>query len=213
MSAETIAPTQAAITPVTVNVTDFKLSVEYPTPTIPSSWVYVLRLSGERYYVGYTEQLTGRLDDHFKGSPQSAAWTRMYKPLDVVLVVKGGDRALESQLTLNYMRKFGWERVRGGQYVRAQLPIPHEFEDKNSCFRCRGPHFVANCPQLPRQGPNQRIVEATIPKREEPPGEDVLTLMWLFVFYVAIKWIAGIRDAAWGAYDRVRFHASAKKNA
>ncbi len=50
---------------------------------IPKSFwtVYVLKLSNNKYYVGFTSHLGGRLQEHKKGSVNS---TKIYRPFELV---------------------------------------------------------------------------------------------------------------------------------
>lgn len=86
-----------------------------------TSYVYVLRLQGDHYYVGTTENLSKRLHDHFHG--HGSAWTQLNRPECVVEVVPGG-REREKAKTLEVMREFGWEKTRGYCWSQTQLKSP-----------------------------------------------------------------------------------------
>jgi len=85
------------------------------------SYVYVLRLQDDFYYVGTTENLSKRLHDHFHG--QGSAWTQLHRPVSVVQVALGG-KAEEKALTLSSMKLHGWKKVRGYAWSQASLSCP-----------------------------------------------------------------------------------------
>ena len=78
--------------------------------------VYVLELAHGRWYVGASleRNFARRTSAHFSGT--GAVWTRVYRPLRVVEVVKGGDYIVENAVTKRYMQRYGIDRVRGGAY-------------------------------------------------------------------------------------------------
>jgi hypothetical protein len=49
--------------------------------------VYVLRLEEGKYYVGWTGDIRRRIEEHFDG--RGASWTRLYPPLEVLLIKIG----------------------------------------------------------------------------------------------------------------------------
>ena len=112
--------------------------------------VYLLKLANNKYYVGYSVNMESRIDAHFRG--EGSAWTRAFKPLKVQETHENKDKAYETQLTLEYMRKYGWQNVRGGPYVQVDMPNPpQEFETRMTCFRCRSnTHLVRDCPNRKR---------------------------------------------------------------
>lgn len=85
-------------------------------------WLYVLRLEQGKYYVGITSKKDPqrRIMEHMNGF-YTAQWVKKYKPLEAVEVLDIGnitkaeaDR-LELQRTLQYMKKWGYQNVRGGK--------------------------------------------------------------------------------------------------
>jgi predicted GIY-YIG superfamily endonuclease len=100
-------------------VTTTDLSHAYFPPAL--SYVYVLRLQDECYYVGTSETLGKRLHDHFCG--QGSAWTQLHRPACVVEITEGG-KAEEKVKTLEYMQKQGWEKVRGYAWTQKDLKFP-----------------------------------------------------------------------------------------
>ena len=112
----------------------------------------------ENDHIFYANRQTDRhsiekIEEHFKNG--GSQWTKMYKPLSVVKVIPNCDDYDEDAYTLRYMNKYGIENVRGGQFVRLEIPkeelkfIKSSFRSSgNLCFRCgKSGHFIANCNQ------------------------------------------------------------------
>lgn len=80
--------------------------------------VYVLALEGGRFYVGQGINLKRRFTQHAEG--EGSSWTRLHPPVAMIEVIptayadsKVAD-AKENEVTIDYMRRFGWRNVRGG---------------------------------------------------------------------------------------------------
>ena len=78
-------------------------------------YIYVLRLEGDAasdfyYYVGFTQDVGRRMQEHFSGN--GSEWTKAHKPLGLVEVAEG-EKADERQKTIEVMKKFGWSKTRG----------------------------------------------------------------------------------------------------
>lgn len=87
-------------------------------------WLYALRLEQGKYYIGTTTQKdpNTRIKQHVTGY-NAAKWTQKYKPIasahkPIALgnITKIEAQRLESQRTLQYMKKYGYNNVRGGDY-------------------------------------------------------------------------------------------------
>ena len=83
---------------------------------------YALALHAGKFYVGRTTNLDRRLTQHFTN--KGAKWCRQHGAARV-LMVRPGD--CERELTLELMRKYGVERVRGGPWCRCD-PIDEPVE-------------------------------------------------------------------------------------
>ena len=83
--------------------------------------VYTLLLEHNRYYVGLTQDLWGRLQAHCEG--RGCRFTRDYKPIALLHVAFGGPQ-LEKHTTLDLMRRKGWWRVRGYAWSQRHLSGP-----------------------------------------------------------------------------------------
>lgn len=81
-------------------------------------FLYTLKLTGERWYVGITKNPTKRIGSHFSGD--GAKWTRLHKPISVVTLTSAGEISnleaskIEDYETYRYASRYGLDRVRGG---------------------------------------------------------------------------------------------------
>jgi len=88
-----------------------------PTPGIQQSWrgtVYVLQLADGCIYVGFTTCLERRWHKHVSG--KGAYWTKSHPPLGILETFDNVPFAMENEVTERYIRRYGWEKVRGGDY-------------------------------------------------------------------------------------------------
>lgn len=83
-------------------------------------WLYILRLEGEKWYVGITSKTPEqRFEQHKKGFA-AAAWTREHKPIEIFDRKDLGDldreeaELFEKRVTRKYIAKYGLKNVRGG---------------------------------------------------------------------------------------------------
>ena len=86
-----------------------------------SGWVYVLKLQDSCWYVGYSADPETRIASHFLG--RGARWTQLHPPL-AVESLQPGDEKLENVVTIALMARHGFQLVRGGRYVAADMPLP-----------------------------------------------------------------------------------------
>jgi predicted GIY-YIG superfamily endonuclease len=113
--------------------------------------VYVLRLSSGKYYVGKTDNVERRFQQHLNGSGSS--WTRKYRPIAIEKTIPNASPFEEDKVTKEYMNKHGIDNVRGGSYVELELSEFHmealkmEIRGaKDLCKQCgRSGHFVKDC--------------------------------------------------------------------
>ena len=116
-----------------------------------STNIYVLRLEGGRYYVGKTDNLERRQQEHLNGT--GPAWTKKYKPVAVEEIIRNASPFDEDRYTKEYMSKYGVDKVRGGAYCQINLDdsqieaINRETRGvKDLCSKCgRAGHFAKNC--------------------------------------------------------------------
>jgi hypothetical protein len=113
--------------------------------------IYILRLEGGRYYVGKSDNVMNRYQQHLNGG--GSAWTRKYKPVSLVKTIENVSPFEEDRYVKEYMSIFGIENVRGGSYVEMNLSEFHMealkmeiWAAKDKCTQCGRPgHFVKNC--------------------------------------------------------------------
>lgn len=77
-------------------------------------FVYVLRLTDGKWFVGHTTDVAEKSLEHFV--IDDVEWKSMYKPLGVVETIDNCDVFDVTKWTLKYMAKYGIENVRGGCY-------------------------------------------------------------------------------------------------
>lgn len=81
------------------------------------SGVYVLRLEQGKFYVGASRNIQRRIENH------NSVWTQKYKPesVDDVFPAKEQIKELEREVTLMYMKRYGWENVRGAGWTKTEM--------------------------------------------------------------------------------------------
>ena len=113
--------------------------------------VYVLKLQGGNYYVGKSDDVIGRFQEHMSGT--GSAWTRKHKPLSIMESREGVNAFEEDKVTKEYMLKYGIDKVRGGAYVTEELDEVQKYSLQKElwaatdcCTQCgRKGHFVKDC--------------------------------------------------------------------
>lgn len=119
--------------------------------SMPTTNIYILKLQGGRYYIGKSDNVSKRYEQHLNGSGSS--WTNKYKPISVDKIISNASAFDEDKYTKEYMSKYGMDKVRGGSYVKLELD---DFEKqsinteiwgaKDLCTQCgRDGHFVKDC--------------------------------------------------------------------
>ena len=88
--------------------------------------LYVLECSPTKsggpatWYIGVSYALNNRIAQHASG--RGSAWTRIHPVVRIAEVRMNASLQLERDVTLQYMRRYGWEHVRGGPYSSPILP-------------------------------------------------------------------------------------------
>lgn len=85
---------------------------------IPVRTVYALLLEGDNYYIGITTDYLTRMSNHRKG--EGSKWTALHKFIDVIEIIPGALISDEKRLTIKYMHKYGWQKVRGGPWCNLE---------------------------------------------------------------------------------------------
>lgn len=114
--------------------------------------IYVLSLENSKYYVGKTDNLNFRLNNHF--NQNGSFWTIKYKPINVKKIIPNCDPYDEDKYTIIMMTKYGINNVRGGTFSRITLSneeiciiIKMINNANDNCFNCFSKsHFCMNCP-------------------------------------------------------------------
>ncbi len=91
--------------------------------------LYLLELEAGKFYVGQSYDPKARFEAHLAG--KGANWTRLYKPVRIREVrqinIQFPDAMLyENWMTLEAMERFGWENVRGGDFLALENVVVQE---------------------------------------------------------------------------------------
>lgn len=129
--------------PATINETFY--------PEDSDSCVYVLLLGENKRYVGWTNNLPVRLQEHLDG--KGSAWTKKYGYIKCEQVIPTTDRFDEDKYTKKLMAEYGIENVRGGSYITIELSpdtkllLMKELRmSTNRCLGCGRPgHYIDKC--------------------------------------------------------------------
>ena len=114
-------------------------------------YIYVLKLEDNKYYVGKSTSPFRRINQHF--SAEGAGWTKTYKPIDIHEVYHDKDNYDEDKITIQYMKQYGIENVRGGSFCTLTLSDANKQTIEQMirsvsdlCLKCgSSEHFANNC--------------------------------------------------------------------
>jgi len=117
--------------------------------------LYGLLLEEKKYYIGKSSTPAGiaqRFKAHLEGNSMGAEWTKKYRPIEIIFELHNVDPLQEDLLTLQYMREYGIDNVRGGTYAQVILSETQLIEittklrgASDKCYKCGGDHFAARC--------------------------------------------------------------------
>jgi hypothetical protein len=118
---------------------------------IKKTFIYVLRLLGDKYYIGKSENPNIRLSNHFTG--YGTNWTKKNRPLEVVEMVPQTNIFHEDMKTIYYMNLYGIDNVRGGSFSDTNLSSDNINTinkiintANNRCFLCASDkHYSSKC--------------------------------------------------------------------
>ena len=113
--------------------------------------IYILSLQGGRIYIGKSNDVQKRFNEHKSG--KGSSWTSKYKPIEILKEIPNASPFDEDRYVKEYMMKYGIENVRGGSYCTLELTdeqiasIQKEIRGATDCCsRCgREGHFVKYC--------------------------------------------------------------------
>lgn len=119
--------------------------------------IYILKLEGGRYYVGKSDNIMKRYEQHLSGD--GSAWTKKYKPISIEKTVKNASPFDEDRYIKEYMSKYGIDNVRGGSYCEIFLDdsqrVAIERECRGASDACQGcgkkGHFIKFCPDKKKE--------------------------------------------------------------
>ena len=130
-------------------------------------FIYVLKQQNNKYYVGKTSSPKFRLDTHFKTG--GCAWTKKYKPTQIIGLFPDCDVFDEDKYTIKYMKKYGIENVRGGSFCQVSLDRETKrcvermiCSANDGCHFCgEQGHFIRNCPKNKFKKRNKEFLAAS----------------------------------------------------
>lgn len=75
-------------------------------------YIYILKLKNNKYYIGKTNNVNNRYEQHLNG--YGSSWTKKYKPLSILKKILSTSPFDEDKYVKEYMSKYGIDNVRGG---------------------------------------------------------------------------------------------------
>ena len=104
-------------------------------------FIYALELESSKYYIGKTNVPFHRIEDH--NDHKGSAFTKKYKPIQLIELVPDCDGFDEDKYTLKYMQKYGIDNVRGGSFCQIELNPENRItiqrmiaSSTDRCFKC-----------------------------------------------------------------------------
>ena len=96
------------------------------------AWVYVLKLEKGKWYVGATNNLSNRIYSHIYN--RRTKWIKVYEVVQLHQVFRISHIVneeysrtvfrFENDKTIEFMKEYGWDNVRGGSYTEPIMEHP-----------------------------------------------------------------------------------------
>lgn len=81
--------------------------------------IYIIKLANDCWYVGLSNDLSTRLKRHFcRKAKHPIPWLNDNKPMDLSRVLFDGSHAMEREVTLDLIKLYGLNKVRGANFTR-----------------------------------------------------------------------------------------------
>ena len=147
-------------------------SLDIINSSLKKSFIYILKLVEDKYYIGKTTNVRMRYKQHVEGN--GSEWTRKYIPIRLIKCFEMKNLFDEDNTTKEYMKNHGIDNVRGGSYC--QIILSDEIKNfiqrelwsiDNKCHNCGGDHFVNFCPSKNKISENTNDVESLHLKEEQ----------------------------------------------
>jgi hypothetical protein len=81
--------------------------------------IYILRLDGDKYYIGGSEFPDYSIENHF--NKKGVHWTMNHEPLNVIELIYNCDSKDIDMYVIKYMEEYGIDNVRGGSFSNVIL--------------------------------------------------------------------------------------------
>jgi hypothetical protein len=99
--------------------------------------IYILKLEGNKFYVGYSSDIKKRIQEHIDGNGSS--FTKKYKPIGVEKIKENVPEDHANKYVIKYMKKYGIDNVRGGSYKGSSLNKDQLLELSNNGIKLEVP--------------------------------------------------------------------------
>ena len=138
-------PRAYAKTGAPIYTTKYSESKDINKPTA----IYKLNLEKGKKYIGKSENIDHRMKQHFSGNGSKV--TKKFKPVSGVVIdeVPGFfSDEIEHEYTEKYIKKYGYQNVRGGYYTNSKTLNDNKKVTKSTCncYRCgRQGHYASTC--------------------------------------------------------------------
>jgi predicted GIY-YIG superfamily endonuclease len=139
--------------------------------------LYVLQCEKGKYYVGKTNDVMRRFEEHKSG--KGSAWTSKYKPVKMLECKPITSEHDENNKTKDMMKIHGIEHVRGGSYAQVTLSdadisvLQREMQgNMDICYKCNlAGHFATKCPNGLKSPNVERSAPSKAAKKETAEWE------------------------------------------